>query len=105
LLIQEILSNYGAEIIRAENGTEAIELCKQKSNIDLILMDINLPGIDGFETTALIKQVRPDIPIIAVSAYNMPEARQKAIEAGCIDFISKPFNTELFLQTINPFLT
>jgi len=87
-------------IIRAVNGIEAVELCKSNPDIDLVLMDLKMPEMDGYEATVLIKEFRPELPIIAQTAYSAKADRSKALACGCSDFISKPINKELLLSKI-----
>jgi len=104
LFLFEVLNQTGAQIIRAKDGPQAIDICKSLSGIDLILVDINIPEIDGYETTRRIKAFRKDIPIIAHTAYDLPEARIKCLESGCDDFIPKPIKLDVFLQTIDKYI-
>lgn len=84
----------------APNGEEAIELCKTQ-NLEIVLMDIRLPGMDGYEATRQILQIKPQLKIIAQTAYASSDERQKALNAGCIDYISKPTKKETLLAAIN----
>lgn len=115
LIVEDIESNYqlvdillkknGASTIWAQKGYQALEICKNnKNHIDLILMDINLPDIDGYSMTTMIKEFKPNMPIIAHTAYAMAGEKQKSIEFGCDDYVSKPINPELFYKTINKYL-
>ncbi|HWS00333.1 MAG TPA: ATP-binding protein, partial [Prolixibacteraceae bacterium] len=90
-LIRIGIQKYGKEILAAGTGTEAIEACRNNPDIDLILMDIKLPEINGYEATMRIRQFNTDVIIIAQSAYGLSGDREKALEAGCNDYISKPF--------------
>ncbi|MHB1106405.1 MAG: PAS domain S-box protein [Lutibacter sp.] len=81
-------------IIHAKDGLEAVELCKSNPEIELVLMDIKMPKMDGREATRIIKEFRPNLPIIAQTAYSSPEEKEKAFLAGCDDFLSKPINKE-----------
>ena len=103
LFLSEGLKTTGIKIIRAKNGQEAIDICKSDDTIDLILMDINMPQITGFEATQIIKKEK-NIPIIAQTALNIDEANEKAEKAGCDDLILKPIKLKLFLSTINKYL-
>ena len=96
-----MLSGSGLHIIRAVNGVEAVKLCKTNQAIDLVLMDIKMPEMDGYEATKLIKECKPDLPIIAQTAYITETDRMKALACGCSDFISKPIHKELLLSKIN----
>jgi signal transduction histidine kinase len=92
LYLEYILNDLGLKTLLAENGTVAVEFVKRLNSIDLILMDLNMPYMDGYEATKLIKKMRPDIPIIAQTAYSLPEHRDKALNSGCNAFIKKPIN-------------
>lgn len=89
-LLEHLDSNI--KILHAKHGKEAIEICKENSNIDLVLMDLKMPVMTGFKATRLIKGFRPQLPIIAQTAYSTREERHIAISAGCDDFISKPIS-------------
>ncbi|RPH31453.1 MAG: hybrid sensor histidine kinase/response regulator [Bacteroidales bacterium] len=98
ILINELFKNTNAELIWAKDGNEAIMYCQQDESINLVLMDIKLPGMNGYEATKLIKSFRPDLPIIAVSAF----IQSKDIEQQIIfdSIISKPFKSDEFISTI-----
>jgi PAS domain S-box-containing protein len=104
MLLEEFLSNVGMNIIRAVNGIEAVELCKINPQIDLVLMDIKMPEMNGYEATIRIKEFKPDLPIIAQTAYSTEIDKNKAFACGCSDFISKPLKRELLLSMINDLL-
>jgi len=84
----------------AENGEVAVELCKKYGDIDLVLMDINMPVKNGYEATKEIKKLFPNLPIIAQTAYAMGGDMDKILEAGCDDYISKPIKRELLIEKI-----
>ena len=102
--LQEILKETGMTIISVSYGNEAIKIALSKK-IDLILMDIRLPDFDGYEATRQIKQHKPDVKIIAQTAYASQDERKKALSAGCNDYISKPTKKELLLALINKHLS
>jgi len=104
LFLVEALKITNVNILRAKDGEEAIEVFQQNPGIDLVLMDINMPKLDGFETTKRIKEIRKDIPIIAQTALNIEDAKDKAAEVGCNDFILKPIRLNLFLSKLNSYL-
>ncbi|MBQ4822757.1 transporter substrate-binding domain-containing protein [Aquimarina sp. MMG016] len=89
------MTNYDFVIHRAKNGKEAVEICQDNQDIDLILMDIKMPVMDGYDATAKIKKIRPTLPIIAQTAYSTEEDIQKALAAGCDDFVSKPVDSNI----------
>ena len=98
MLMNYVLKRH-YEYFRARNGQEAVELTELEKP-DLILMDIKMPVMDGLEATRAIKAQAPDLPIIALTANAFDSDRVAAREAGCDDFLSKPVNAALCLQTI-----
>ena len=104
-LVSDILEAHGYQIIQAINGNEAISLVQEKMP-DLILMDIQLPGLDGLTVTGIIKD-NPDtrgIPIIALTAHATRGDEEKARMAGCDGYISKPIDTRTLPETIQNLL-
>jgi CheY-like chemotaxis protein len=99
----EIILKKDYNIIRAHDGIEAVTLNEEQSP-DLILMDMKMPNMDGFDATRIIHEVYPETPIVAISAYAYDSDIKKAMDAGCIDFISKPFKALDLLKTINKYL-
>lgn len=91
-------------IIHAKDGLEAVAYCKNNPTIELVLMDIKMPKMDGHEATKRIKEFRPNLPIIAQTAYSTLEDKEKAILAGCNDFISKPISKDVLSAVINNYL-
>jgi len=100
-LLEEMLLESGINIIKAVNGIEAVELCKSNPLIDLVLMDLKMPEMDGFVATMRIKEFKPDLPIIAQTAYITEADKNKALACGCSDYLSKPIKKELLLSKIN----
>ncbi|WP_291097336.1 MULTISPECIES: PAS domain S-box protein [unclassified Flavobacterium] len=92
LLISKAVKIFSKEILKATTGVEAVEACRNNPDIDLVLMDINMPIMDGYEATKQIRQFNKDVIIIAQTAFGMTSDREKAIAAGCNDYISKPIN-------------
>jgi|GEM_PF-746109 len=101
--LQIILSDIGFETFWSENGIEAIEVVK-KRDIDLILMDINMPELNGVEATKIIKKLNPKIPIIAQTAYAIAGDKERFLDSGCDDYISKPIKRDLLLSKISSLL-
>ncbi len=99
-----VLNVLNINVIRARNGEESVALCKENTNIDLILMDINMPIMDGYTATKEIKEFRPKLPIIAQTAHAIAGDYEKAIDAGCDDYISKPIKKEDLLKKIDFFM-
>jgi len=104
LFLEELFANIKINILHAKSGHEAIEIFEKEKDIKLILMDIKLPDINGYEVTKTIKSINPDIPIIAQTAYAMAGDREKALAAGCIEYISKPIIREKFYQLIGQYI-
>nr|WP_319270752.1 PocR ligand-binding domain-containing protein [uncultured Draconibacterium sp.] len=88
-------------IIHAKNGKEAVDICLQGEKVDLVLMDIKMPVMSGYEATEKIKSKIPDLPVIAQTAYSTYSDKQLALDHGCDDFISKPLNKEKLFEMIN----
>lgn len=104
-LLKAHLRKLGVKILHANNGKEAIHLFSEyKQNIDLVLMDINMPIMNGFDATIIIKKEYPHVPIIAQTAYAIAGDRERAIASGCDDYISKPINGIELLKLIKKYL-
>ena len=100
-----LLKDISKEILHCNNGKEVIAICKDNPDIDLILMDIKMPVMDGYEATRQIRGFNKDVIIIAQTAYALIGDREKALEAGCNDYITKPINKmELFNKVSNLFI-
>ncbi|OQX79581.1 MAG: hypothetical protein B6D61_03315 [Bacteroidetes bacterium 4484_249] len=99
--LELILYKTNANTFHAENGEDAINYVKIYPEIDIVLMDIKLPDISGYETTRRIKKLRKNLPVIAQTAFAMPGDADKAIEAGCDNYISKPINSWKLLKLID----
>ena len=103
LLLSTLIKEISKEILHATTGKEAIEICKQNPDIDLILMDVRMPEIDGYNATREIRKFNKDVIIIAQTAYALQGEIQKAKDAGCNDFISKPLKKITLLELINKY--
>jgi hypothetical protein len=102
--IEELCSMANFQMLHAWNGQEAVENVKKHAEIALVLMDIKMPIMNGYEATQLIKQIRPKLPVIAQTAYALSTDRQMALKAGCDNYLTKPINKELFFDMINQYL-
>jgi len=100
LFLKRTMQKIGKEVLLATTGVEAIEACRSNPDLDLVLMDIRMPVMDGNEATRQIRQFNKDVIIIAQTAYAFSSDREKAIEAGCNDYISKPINNALLFELI-----
>lgn len=104
LFLEEMLSDYKIKIIHAKNGQEAVDLFKNNINsIDIILMDIQMPILDGFSATMLIKELKPEVPVIAQTAYAYSTEIDLSKKAGCSDYLVKPIQQELLIEKIATF--
>jgi signal transduction histidine kinase/ActR/RegA family two-component response regulator len=99
LLIKALLEELGAKIIRVDNGLDSIQMCKDLDP-DLVLMDIQLPKMDGYEAVKNIRLTQPNKIIIAVTANAFEGDRQKCLDIGCNDYLSKPVSKDLLIETI-----
>lgn len=101
-LIQSVLNNR-YRILRARNGIEAVTI-NEEEHPDMILMDIRMPEMNGLDATRIIKEINPNTPVLALSAYAFEDSIQEAKDAGCNEFIAKPFKVEHLLDTIEKFI-
>lgn len=104
LFIKGILQNTNISIVRALNGKEALEAVKFSDTIDIVLMDIQMPYMDGFDASRAIKKLRPGLPIIAQTALAMEGDKEKAVMAGCDDYLSKPISPAKLLAKMSQFI-
>ena len=102
-LISIMVRGLSHEVIMAGTGFEAVEILRNRTDIDLILMDIKMPGLNGYEATHQIRQFNKEVVIIAQTAYGLSGDREKAIEAGCNDYIAKPINKTILLSLIEKY--
>lgn len=100
LLISNIIQPFTKEIIEAVSGKEAVAICRKEEDIDIILMDIKMPEMDGYDATRLIRQFNKNVVIIAQTAFALLGDEQKALTAGCNDYISKPIKKEELLSLL-----
>ncbi len=92
MLLDETVKMFGKEILKVSTGIKAVEVCREHPDIDLILMDIRMPEMGGYEATQQIRKFNKEVIIIAQTAYGLSGDKEKAIEAGCNEYIAKPFN-------------
>jgi PAS domain S-box-containing protein len=102
-LISIHVRKFGKEIINVQNGREAVEACRNNTDIDLILMDIQMPELSGYEATHQIRQFNTEVIVIALTAFALTGDREKAIEAGCNDYIAKPINKSELMGLIQKY--
>jgi hypothetical protein len=94
MLLDETIKGIGDEILSARTGEEAVNICHNNPDIDLVLMDIRIPKIDGYEATEQIREFNKDVIIIAQTAYGLSGDKEKSIASGCNDYIAKPINQD-----------
>jgi len=105
LFLKAVFKNTGITILEANTGREAIEFCEDGQNqVDIILMDIKMPDINGLEATRQIKNMNPDITVIAQTACTFNEDQERAEEAGCDDFLAKPVRPTNLLALVDKYL-
>jgi CheY-like chemotaxis protein len=102
--LKEILKDTGVEIIHVANGLQALDICKSDASISLVLMDIKMPVMNGYDATREIKKLLPDLPVIAQTADATQFHRSECLEAGCDDFICKPIDAADLLFMISSYL-
>ena len=102
--LKKVLDRTNANVIRARNGQEAIDLFDANSEVDIILMDILMPVLNGYQATAIIKKKNPGIPIIAQTALAMEGDADKVLNAGCDDYISKPIRMNTLMKIMSKYL-
>jgi hypothetical protein len=103
-LLTSLLQKISKEILRAVTGIEAVEACMNNPDFDLVLMDVRMPEMNGFEATQKIRQFNKDVIIIAQTAYGFSNDSEKALEAGCNDYITKPVNRNLLIELIKKYI-
>ncbi|MDZ7738231.1 MAG: ATP-binding protein [Bacteroidales bacterium] len=105
MLLIKMLEGLSRKLLRAENGVEAVEVCRENPDIDLVLMDINLKVKDGYEATRKIREFNKEVVIIAQTAYALVGDREKSIAAGCNNYISKPIDRVSLRAMINNYFS
>ena len=105
LFLKEALKPTRIQVLWARNGKESVEMIKTHPEIAVVLMDIKMPDMDGYEATRMIKTIKPGIPVIIQTAFALSDERSKSIREGGDDFITKPINRLLLLKTLSRFLS
>jgi CheY-like chemotaxis protein len=104
LYLEELLDGTDTHLLYASNGKEAVDICSENKDIDVVLMDIRMPVMNGYLATKQIKLMRPDLPVIAQTAYVL-ETDMKGLKSDFDDFIIKPINKAIFRQKLQKYLT
>ncbi|HCE53668.1 MAG: response regulator [Lutibacter sp.] len=104
MMLEIMIEDYCKTPLIAFNGLEAVKLCKENPDIDFVLMDIKMQVLNGYEATKQIREFNKDLIIFAQTAFALPGDREKAIEAGCNDYISKPYSQSELKALINKYI-
>lgn len=104
IFAEQVLKTRGYQVLHSETGREAIEFISLYPDISLVIMDIRLPDITGYEATRRIKQIRPRLPVLALTAMALSGDRESALEAGCDDYLKKPISKENLLDAVTYFM-
>ncbi|MEI7724185.1 MAG: ATP-binding protein [Bacteroidota bacterium] len=103
MLLVRVIDSLSHEVLRSTTGSEAVEICRKNPDIDLVLLDIRMPGMNGYEAARLIRQFNQEVVIIAQTAYGLSGDKEKAIKAGCNDYLSKPIGKDELLVMIQKY--
>ena len=103
IYVSILVNDYSKNLLKVHTGPETVKVCRQNPDIDLILLDIQMPEMNGYEATRAIRQFNKDVIIIAQTAYALAGDREKAIDAGCNDYIEKPIKKEFLIEMINKY--
>lgn len=99
-----LLTRMNIRVLWAKSGIEAVNLCEIGSSINLVFMDIKIPEMNGYEATRIIKEKRPELPVVALTAYAMMSDKEEAFKAGCDDYLSKPIQIQQLIDMIKKYL-
>ncbi len=105
LFITRLISQFSKKLLKANTGKEAVDICKNNPDIDLVLMDIRLPEMDGYEATTRIRNFNKELIIIAQTAFGLAGDKERALEAGCNDYISKPIRINLLMDLLKKYFS
>ncbi|MDA3906275.1 MAG: response regulator [Bacteroidales bacterium] len=104
LFLKTYLRKTKINVLWAKDGQEAIDMCAKDKSIDIVLMDIRMPNVDGYEATSAIKKAKPKMPVIAQTAYALNSDYQKVYDSGCDDYITKPILGSSLLDKMAAFI-
>jgi len=105
LVFRGALKEISREVIHARTGGEAVDACRNNPDLDLILIDILMPGMNGYEATRQIRGFNKDVIIIAQTAHGLSGDRQKAIDAGCNEYLSKPIDKDELMRLMQQYFS
>ncbi len=95
---------YNAEVLCARNGQQGVEIVEKRPDIDLVFMDMKMPVMDGYTATGIIKKMRSDLPVIAVTAYGLNGQKNEILNAGCDDYLAKPIQAMQIFDKVKTIL-
>ena len=104
MFLEVLFEETGAKLIHAVDGSQAIDTVKANPDLNIVLMDIKMPNVNGLEATRQIKALRPQLPVIAQTAYAMQDDEYKALQAGCNAYISKPIDANKLISMMKKYL-
>ena len=104
LFIEAVLRKTKAQLVWVQTGREALDYVRNNDDLDLILMDIQMPEMNGYEATREIKKLDKDLPVVAQTAYAMSGEKELSIQAGCDGYIAKPIRVQTLLEVIKDLL-
>lgn len=104
-LLATIFSKFNHDVIRVNNGLDAVYVCLKNSDVDLVLMDVKMPGLNGLDATREIRQFNPNIIIFAQTAFAQIEDHDLAIEIGCNDYLTKPIKMDNLMRLIEKYFS
>ena len=101
--LNTVLDKYGIPSVRVKNGVDAIKICLENEDVKLVLMDIKMPKLDGLKATIKIKAERPDLIIIAQTAYALNSEKAEPLREGCDDYLSKPIELDALVDVLKKY--
>jgi two-component system cell cycle response regulator DivK len=104
LYLKAVFSKLNANVFWAKNGLEVLDICEKEEIMDLVLMDLQMPEMNGYEATQILKKRYPDLPVVAQTAFAMSDDREKALDAGCDDYLAKPIKSKDLLNIAEKYL-
>jgi CheY-like chemotaxis protein len=104
ILLSIMSKGFINQSFRARTGVEAVEVFRNNPGIDLVMMDLKMPGVDGYEAARQIRLISQDVVILAQTTFAMPGDREIAIEAGCTDYLTKPLHADLFFEMVQKYV-
>jgi two-component system, cell cycle response regulator DivK len=104
LYLKAVFSKLNANVFWAKNGLEVLDICEKEEIMDLVLMDLQMPEMNGYEATQILKQRYPELPVVAQTAFAMSDDREKALDAGCDDYLAKPIKSKDLLSIAEKYL-